>query len=381
MPTNFVTGTNNSEIIDAADGVTNHDDYIRAKDGNDTIFGLDGNDSIHGGKGGDYIHGGEGRDGAYYESSIGPVNVNLRQGTADWGEAEGDMLISIENLGGSAYGDILAGNDDPNTILGRQGNDHIHGWGGDDILFGEWEDDVLEGGSGGDHLDGGLGIDTAAYTQSADGVVVSLWGGVTLGSDAGGDAVGDVLWSIENLTGSQHADGLTGNDGDNVLRGLGGKDTLKGFGGSDTLWGGTGSDTLLGWNGDDTLYGEAWDDVLAGGYGLDHLYGGSDADTFMWNKTEETSTSTLVADVIGDFNAMEGDLIALGSIDADVYALGNQSFTFIGAAAFSGAPGELRYYHSSGNTYIEMQTGTSADVEGVIRLDGIHTPAASWFVL
>ena len=50
-------------------------------------------------------------------------------------------------------------------------------------------------------------------------------------------------------------------------------------------------------------------------------------------------------------------------------------------AAFSGTPGEVRYYHADGNTFIEMQTGTSADVEGVIRLNGIHAPEASWFVL
>ena len=85
--------------------------------------------------------------------------------------------------------------------------------------------------------------------------------------------------------------------------------------------------------------------------------------------------------MITDFNFAEGDRIDLCGIDADVYAAGNQAFTFIGAAAFSGTPGEINYYHSGGNTYIQLQTGTSADVEGVIRLDGIVTPEASWFVL
>ena len=50
-------------------------------------------------------------------------------------------------------------------------------------------------------------------------------------------------------------------------------------------------------------------------------------------------------------------------------------------AAFSGTPGEINYTHSGGNTYIQLQTGTVADVEGVIRLDGIVTPEASWFML
>ena len=85
--------------------------------------------------------------------------------------------------------------------------------------------------------------------------------------------------------------------------------------------------------------------------------------------------------MIWDFNRIEGDQLNIASIDADVYTAGDQAFTFIGTAAFSGTPGEVRYYQSGGDTYIEMQTGTSVDVEGVIRLAGIHTPEASWFVL
>jgi hypothetical protein len=32
-------------------------------------------------------------------------------------------------------------------------------------------------------------------------------------------------------------------------------------------------------------------------------------------------------------------------------------------------------------TDVEMQIGTSVDVEGIVRLTGIHTPEATWFVL
>src|SRR5215211_4781612 len=75
------------------------------------------------------------------------------------------------------------------------------------------------------------------------------------------------------------------------------------------------------------------------------------------------------------------DAIDLSQIDSNVYASGNQAFNFIGTAAFSGKPGEVRYYHSGSNTYIEMQTGASVDIEGAIRLDGIHTPNVTWFSL
>ena len=56
-------------------------------------------------------------------------------------------------------------------------------------------------------------------------------------------------------------------------------------------------------------------------------------------------------------------------------------FTFIGTAAFSGTPGEINYRYENGDTIIQMQTGTSADVEGVIRLVGIHVPNESWIML
>jgi hypothetical protein len=50
------------------------------------------------------------------------------------------------------------------------------------------------------------------------------------GTALGGDAAGDVLIYIENLTGSAFADALFGDTAVNVLRGLDGNDWLKGFG-------------------------------------------------------------------------------------------------------------------------------------------------------
>jgi serralysin len=87
-------------------------------------------------------------------------------------------------------------------------------------------------------------------------------------------------------------------------------------------------------------------------------------------------------DLITDFNfAGQLDRIDLSGVDANAYAAGDQAFTFIGTSAFSGNPGEINYYHSGGETIIQMQTGTGVDIEGGIRLSGIHTPDASWFVL
>ena len=245
-------------------------------------------------------------------------------------------------------------------IFGLGGNDYIYGLGGDDEIF---------GGAGADHLYGGSGIDTANYSDSWGRVYVSL-----LPSAQGqlGTAQGDMLVDIENLTGSAYNDFLEGNEGVNVLRGMNGDDYLYGYGGGDLMFGGIGNDTLEGDRGNDTLRGDA---------GLDFLAGGPGGDRFVWSLVEDTGVTVNTADVIDDFNLAEGDRIDLAAIDANIVASGNQAFTFIGNAAFSGAPGEINYIFVAGETVIQLQTGTSADAEAVIRLNGFYTPEASWFVL
>jgi Ca2+-binding RTX toxin-like protein len=270
------------------------------------------------------------------------------------------------------------GNDWLDALDGvTNGADGVYGYDGADWLFGLGGDDWLAGGKGADHLFGGTGSDWASYQDSSAGVHVDLFGGFGLN----GDAAGDTLDSIENVFGSAHGDTLVGNAQGNMLKGAGGEDSLLGFSGNDRLYGGAGEDQLFGLNDNDMLYGDAGDDTLEGGLGRDEMYGGADADTFVWNATAETATNGFIADRIMDFDAGEGDQIDLSGIDANVYAAGNQAFTFIGTAAFSGAPGEVRYYHAGGITYLQLQTGMEVDIEGLIVMAGIHTPEASWFVL
>jgi Ca2+-binding RTX toxin-like protein len=293
----------------------------------------------------------------------------------------------------------ITGTDKPEIIDAADGvtngNDIIFGLGGNDIIAGRGGDDWINGGPGADYIDGGEGRDTANYELSTSGVLVSL----ESGRGYGGDAEGDTLVKVENLMGTIYNDTLIGNGVTNYLWGATGNDTLKGGGGDDMLNGGPGNDILRGGDGrdlmtgaedndslfggadGDALLGEAGDDSLAGGDGFDNLWGGLGADTFVWSRTSETGVTASTPDTIHDFNFAEGDRINLSPIDANLYAAGNQAFTFIGNGAFSGAPGEVRYYHADGDTYIELQTGTSVDVEGVIRLFGIHTPEAGWFVL
>src|SRR5688572_13536885 len=111
------------------------------------------------------------------------------------------------------------GTDNAETInlfdVVTNGADTIFGFGGNDSIFGLGGNDLILGGSGGDAINGGSGTDTSSYTDSAEGVVVSL----ITNQGFGGTAEGDTLTSIENLTGSAHDDFLVGNDGANVLTG------------------------------------------------------------------------------------------------------------------------------------------------------------------
>ena len=147
-----------------------------------------GDDVLDGGLGDDTIDGGLGVDTVSYENSNGGVTVNLSTNIHSGGDAQGDSLISIENIIGSVYDDTLVGDENDNTIEGGEGND------------------IIEGGLGNDIIDGGLGVDTVSYENSNGGVTVNL----STNIHSGGDAQGDSLISIENVIGSVYDDTLTG---------------------------------------------------------------------------------------------------------------------------------------------------------------------------
>jgi Ca2+-binding RTX toxin-like protein len=357
---------------------TNNADWLIGTSGADVIKGYGGNDTLKGGGGADRLDGGTGIDSVLYADSTTAVVVDLATGTGRYGTADGDTLISIENVHGSAYGDLLSGNISPNSLYGLDGNDWLDGRGGADLLDGGYGDDTLQGGGSADTLNGGEGADTAWYLDSPAGVLVSLIDDRT----SSGYAEGDDLNSIENVVGSNFSDVLLGDDGANALEGYEGHDTLKGFGGADRLYGYDGDDSLVGMDGNDQLVGDTGRDVLNGGRGADHMYGGPDADVFLWSSIDDLGLTVATTDWVLDMYAEEGDRLDLSGIDANVYTPGDQAFTFIGMAPFSGRPGEIRYYQAGDETFLQLQTGTSTDIEGLIRLGPVlSTPDASWFFL
>jgi Ca2+-binding RTX toxin-like protein len=210
------------EEIENVDG-TAFSETITGTSGANILEGDGGNDTLIGGGGADTLDGGVGRDRAIYDLSAA-IDIDLNRTTQIGGEAQGDRLISVEDIDGSRNSDVIRGSAAANELWGNLGNDFLEGRGGADII------------------DGGAGSDTAAYEFSGNGVTVGLDGSGIFG----GDAQGDTLISIENLTGSNFADTLTGTDSANVIRGRNGNDTLRGLGGNDILDGGVGADIIDG---------------------------------------------------------------------------------------------------------------------------------------
>jgi Ca2+-binding RTX toxin-like protein len=169
----------------------------------DRLEGGDGNDVLIGGAGGDVLIGGNGVDTASYATASGGVEANLTGNSlAFGGDARGDFYSGIENLAGSAFADLLVGDEGANTLSGGAGNDGLSAGGGNDVLVGgdgidvlngDAGNDVLRGGRQADCLFGGLGNDVFDFDSPADsspGARDILLSGVGIPAFAGAGATG-----------------------------------------------------------------------------------------------------------------------------------------------------------------------------------------------
>ena len=145
------------------------DDVIHGRGGNDVLigdgnsnqvlYGDNGNDTLIGGSqwfgsvGKDELYGGNGNDTASYSTATSAVIANLADPTVNTGDARNDKYVSIENLTGSNYADVLIGNVVAN---------------------------VLTGGAGADTLTGKLGADTFRFIATTDsGITNGTWDIIT----------------------------------------------------------------------------------------------------------------------------------------------------------------------------------------------------------
>jgi Ca2+-binding RTX toxin-like protein len=278
----------------------------------DVITGDAGDNVLDGYGGADRLDGGDGIDTVIYETSAGVV-VNLATGIGSGGNAQGDTYFNIENVIGSSSHDVIIGNAGNNDIQGNDGDDALHGGAGNDRLFGGFGNDVLDGGAGADSVNGGHGSDWIDYSGSLSGVTVNL----VTGTGSGGDAQGDTLFDIENVSGSAFADVLVGTAGDNLL------------------WGNDGNDQLFGGAGNDQLLGSDGNDALRGGAGADHLSGGAGTDTVYYQDSSAGVSVDLGPNQTSHFGDAEGDICvgienAVGSSHGDSLAGNADSNDLIG---------------------------------------------------
>lgn len=356
-------------------------------------------------------------------------------GLADLTDA---TITAIEEIRGSVLADRIVLTDvfsgqfidargGADTVQGTLGADIIKGGAGADTIFGNEGADVLIGGQAADNVQGGLGNDLIQIAGISD--VTNLAETINGGNDVdtldflGLGAVGRVnlaaatIVGVENLqlgnnqvtlTAAQLGgfESISGNfafdrielaaagvadltnaniAGIDEFRGTVGADTFLFAGaagnflvstlaGADSMQGGDGNETLVGGDGNDTLNGGAGGDWLYGQLGTDSLTGGAAGDVFVFDDLSEMGLG-VARDVITDFVHGQ-DIIRLTLVDANVDAVGDQGFTFIGSAGFSGAAGEVRY--SGGVLQGNVDAGVTVDFEirilggPVITLTDLH---------
>ena len=252
------------------------DDDLTGDAGANVLDGADGYDVLVGGGGADILRGGLDYDMADYSGAAGGVVVKLNTGMAtNDGDGASDQLVSIEDITGSDFDDLIIGD----TI-----DNYLYGGSGRDVLIGGDGDDLLEGGNGAaNQLQGGLG-DDRYYVEANDTLVEFANEGYDsvattrnsytlranfeeLGFDGVGDFVGVGNAEDNVIAGGDGDDTLTGGQGDDVL--VGDSGCGCGGGGNDTaVLSGVFADYLI-----EDLGGGVWGvtDSVAGRDGADLL--------------------------------------------------------------------------------------------------------------
>lgn len=352
---------------------------LEGGNGDDTLLGGDGDDTLDGGSGTNILSGGDGFDTANYATAPVGVRINLAVATAQntFGTTE-DTLISIENLIGSMFNDVLNGDAKANRIYGGSGDDVINGGAGNDTLDGGWGSDIyivtsITEKTGAEIADTGpwnKGQDELRYAATATETLTLFAGDtglerIVIGTGTGAAAImtSKVALNVD-ATLAANSLSITGNAGKNVLTGSPFDDDLDGFSGNDVLIGGAGEDTLI------------------GGLGRDTLTGGSGNDIFYFSLINESGNKAKTSDVITDF-VQGADVIDLSTVDNI-----NGTFTWRGTAKFTKTrQGEVRYKEfdvagtTNDYTMIWVDNGKNRLAEMAIRLTGLYELTASDFIL
>ena len=152
---------------------------------------------------------------------------------------------------------------------------------------------------------------------------------------------------------------------------------------SGNVFGSSSVATTLYGNGENqiVMFGSSAETNFVGGFGRQSMYAGTGKNIFTY--LSPANSTWFSYDDISWFDSAK-DVIDLSHIDADPATAGQQNFTFIGTAAFSGSGKEVRYWQDPANnvTYVEADlAGGSTPDDLYIQIDGLQTLTAANFAL
>ena len=337
-----ITGDAQANTIEVGDG----NDYVAAGAGNDRIFGENGNDTIFGEGDDDYLvggsgngwpsdilNGGSGNDTASYITAKTSVAASLAEKTGWGGDAAGDQFISIENLEGSYFNDLLIGDDGANILSGLSGNDQ---------LYGRLGDDTLDGGEGNNNLDAGEGNNTIKAGSGNDGIYAGS-GNDVIDAGAGdnrifaGEGKNEITTGSGNdiISGGSSADIINAGDGNNQILAASGENKITTGSGNDTINAGSGNNTINAGSGNNTINVSSGNDIINAGSGNNTINAGDGNNQIFAaggnNKITTGSGNDLIKTGGGDdiINAGEGkNKIFAGSGNNTIYS-GSGSDVFV----------------------------------------------------
>lgn len=355
----FTVGTQPSlAVIDAGNG----NDMAIGSGSSVEFHGQGGNDTFVSGIAGDRFDGGAGLDTADYGSFANAVTVALGATAGAEGTGPGgDVLINVEQVIGSAFGDTITGSNLDDQLMGGDGNDQLTGGTGHDLLAGGDGADVLNGGDGNDHL---YGQSSSGGPDGADSISAGA-GSDYLQGNAGND-------TLDGGDGSDRING--GADNDSIVGGLG-NDTVNGNLGADTIAGGDGNDNLRGGQGNDMISGGNDNDLISGDKGVDTVSGGAGADRFAFDNGQATISGSS-ADVVQDY--LHGtDHILLGFAPSAVLTGGSQSSFAAAEAAAQGlldghaGDHEVAVIQVGADSYLFWAANAGGTIDSAVQLQGL----------
>ena len=224
--------------------------------------------NIHGGNGEDYIR--------IASELLGDKGISANAYKV-YGDGDNDRL-KVEGVNANYSGILLDGGAGDDTIMGKDGREHVKGGTGFDVIMTYGGDDLVYGGdenSVATYLDADGNPRVSQFYQ-ADGQAFEQYNELGYPVDSNGQPI--ELTEDNHMVRQLHGDMIVGGDG------------------NDEIHGGAGFDEIFGGSGSNIIYGDAGNDRIDAGTGSVKAYGGDGDDVISWVYQDIPDGSELVID-------------------------------------------------------------------------------------